>query len=82
MDSKLGGLLPSAMALKNSLNQKPATSYEPEMPTPLQLELISDLHQQLLVGFRKGVFQKTADSQKTQFATVRNQRNYPARLNA
>ena len=39
-NSKNGGLLPSAMALKDSLNQKPATSSEPTMLTPSQLELL------------------------------------------
>ena len=37
---KNGGLLPSAMALKDSLSQKPATSSAPMMLTPLQLELL------------------------------------------
>jgi hypothetical protein len=39
-NSNNGGLLPSAMALKDSLNQKPATSAEPTMLTPSQLELL------------------------------------------
>ncbi|HEX4946290.1 MAG TPA: hypothetical protein VFZ34_06495 [Blastocatellia bacterium] len=39
-NSKNGGLLPSAIALKDSLNQKPVTSSEPMMLTPLQLELL------------------------------------------
>lgn len=37
---KNGGLLPSAMALRDSLNQQPATSAEPMMLTPSQLELL------------------------------------------
>ncbi len=37
---KNGGLLPSAMALRDSLNQKPATSAEPMMLTLSQLELL------------------------------------------
>ena len=39
-NSKNGGLLPSAIALKDSLNQEPDTSCEPMMLTPLQLELL------------------------------------------
>ncbi len=39
-NSKNGGLLPSVIALRDSLNQKHATSSEPMMLTPLQLELL------------------------------------------
>jgi hypothetical protein len=39
-NSKNGGLPPSALALKNSLNQKPDTSQGPMMLTPYQLELL------------------------------------------
>ena len=35
---KKGGLLPSAMALQDALNQQPVISSEPMMRTPLQLE--------------------------------------------
>ncbi len=34
------GLLPSAKALKDSLSQKPVTSFEETMLTPYQLELL------------------------------------------
>ena len=37
---KSGGLLPSAMALKNSLSQKPDTSSEQTMLTSYQRELL------------------------------------------
>lgn len=39
-NSKNGGLLPSVMALKDSRDQKPATSSELMMLIPLQLELL------------------------------------------
>ena len=39
-NSKNSGLLPSVMALKDSLNREPDTSSEPRMLTPLQLELL------------------------------------------
>lgn len=39
-NSKNGDLLPSARALKDSLNQEPDTLSEPMMLTPLQLELL------------------------------------------
>lgn len=39
-NSNNGGLLPSAMALKDSLSQKPATSSALRMLTPLQQELL------------------------------------------
>ena len=39
-NSKNSGLLPSVMALKDSLNLEPDTSSEPMMLTPLQLELL------------------------------------------
>ncbi len=39
-NSNNGGLLPSAMALKDSLNQKPATLAALGMLTPLQQELL------------------------------------------
>jgi hypothetical protein len=39
-NSNNGGLIPSAIALIASLNQKPATSPEPTMLTPYQLELL------------------------------------------
>lgn len=39
-NSNNGGLLPSAMALKDSLSQKPATSAVLRMLTPLQQELL------------------------------------------
>ena len=39
-NSNNGGLLPSAMALKDSLNQKPVTSSALRMLTPLQQELL------------------------------------------
>lgn len=40
MNSNNGGLIPSAIALKNSLNQKPATLSDPTMLTPYQQELL------------------------------------------
>ena len=46
-NSNNGGLLPSAMALKDSLNQKPATSPDPTMLTPSQLELLRQGEQEL-----------------------------------
>ena len=39
-DWKLGGLLPSAIALRDSLNQKPDTSPESTMLTPYQIDLL------------------------------------------
>jgi hypothetical protein len=39
-NSNNGGLQHSAMALKNSLSQKPATSLEQAMLTPYQQELL------------------------------------------
>ena len=50
-NSKNGGLLPSAMALKDSLNQRPATSSEPMMLTPLQLELLRQSEAAIDSGF-------------------------------
>ena len=38
--SNNGGLIPLAIALKDSLHQKPAISPEPTMLTPYQLELL------------------------------------------
>lgn len=35
-----GGVPPSALALRDSLNQKPDTSSDPTMLTPYQLELL------------------------------------------
>ena len=37
---KNGGMLPSAIALRDLLNQKPDTSQEPTMLTPYQQELL------------------------------------------
>ena len=42
-----GGLLPSAMALKDSLNQKPDISLEPTMLTPYQQELLRRLEDEI-----------------------------------
>ena len=42
-----GGMLPSAIALKDSLNQKPDTSLEPTMLTPYQLELLRRLEDEI-----------------------------------
>jgi len=39
-NSNNGGVPPSALALKDSLNQKPDTSSDPTMLTPSQLELL------------------------------------------
>lgn len=39
-NSNNGGVPPSAMALKDSLSQKPDTSSDPTMLTPYQLELL------------------------------------------
>lgn len=39
-NSNNGGLLPSAIALKDSLSQKPDTSQDPTMLTPYQQELL------------------------------------------
>jgi hypothetical protein len=44
---KTGGLLPSAMALKASLNQKPGTSQEPAMLTSYQRELLLQFEQEI-----------------------------------
>ena len=46
-NSNNGGLLPSAMALKNSLNQKPATSFEQTMLTPSQQELLRQFEREI-----------------------------------
>jgi hypothetical protein len=42
-----GGLLPSAMALKDSLSQKPDTSPEPTMLTAYQQELLRQLENEI-----------------------------------
>ena len=42
-----GGLLPSAKALKDSLNQKPDISLEPTMLTPYQQELLRQLEKEI-----------------------------------
>ena len=42
-----GALLPSAMALKDSLSQKPATSPEPMMLTAYQQELLRQLENEI-----------------------------------
>ena len=49
MESNLNndGLLPSAMALKDSLNQKPNTSLEPMMLTAYQQELLRQLENEI-----------------------------------
>jgi hypothetical protein len=39
-NSNNGGVPPSALALRDSLNQKPDTSSDPTMLTPSQLELL------------------------------------------
>ncbi len=39
-NSNNGGVPPSALALRDSLNQKPDTSSDPTMLTPYQLELL------------------------------------------
>jgi hypothetical protein len=44
---KNGGLLPSATALKNSLNQKPDISDEPTMLTPFQSDLLLQGEQEI-----------------------------------
>lgn len=46
-NSNNGGLPPSAMALKNSLSQKPATSFEQTMLTPSQQELLRQFEQEI-----------------------------------
>jgi hypothetical protein len=49
MESNLnnGGLLPSAMALKDSLSQKPDISLEPTMLTAYQQELLRRLENEI-----------------------------------
>jgi len=42
-----GGLLPSAMALKDSLSQKPDTSPEPTMLTAYQQELLRQFENEI-----------------------------------
>jgi hypothetical protein len=42
-----GGLLPSAMALKDSLSQKPDISPEPTMLTAYQQELLRQLENEI-----------------------------------
>ena len=42
-----GGIPPSAMALKNSLSQKPVTSFEETMLTPYQLDLLRQLEKEI-----------------------------------
>ena len=42
-----GGLLPSAMALKDSLSQKPHTSPEPTILTAYQQELLRQLENEI-----------------------------------
>lgn len=42
-NSNNGGMLPSAIALKDSLSQKPDTSLEPTMLTPYQQVLLRRL---------------------------------------
>jgi hypothetical protein len=46
-DSNNGGMLPSAIALKDSLSQKPDTSLEPTMLTPYQQELLRQLEREI-----------------------------------
>lgn len=46
-NSRPGGLLPSAMALKDSLNQKHGISREPTMLTPYQIELLRQLEREI-----------------------------------
>ena len=46
-NSNNGGVPPSAMALKDSLNQKPDTSSDPTMLTPYQLELLRQGEQEI-----------------------------------
>ncbi len=46
-NSNNGGLLPSAVALKDSLSQKPATSPEQMMLTPYQQELLRRLENEI-----------------------------------
>ncbi len=50
-----GGLLPSAMALKDSLNQKPDISLEPTMLTPYQQELLRQLENEIEEYFAQSV---------------------------
>ena len=47
MNLNSGGLLPSAMALKDSLNQKPDISLEQTMLTPYQQELLRRLESEI-----------------------------------
>lgn len=42
-----GGVPPSALALKNSLSPKPATSFEETMLTASQLELLQQLEKEI-----------------------------------
>ena len=44
---KHGGLLPSAIALKDSLNRKPGTSQEPTMLTSYQKELLRQFEREI-----------------------------------
>ncbi len=46
-NSNNGGLLPSAMALKDSLSPKPATLPEQMMLTPYQQELLRRLEEEI-----------------------------------
>lgn len=50
-----GGLLPSAMALKDSLNQKPDISLEPTMLTQYQQELLRQLENEIEEYFAQSV---------------------------
>ena len=52
-NSNNGGLIPSAIALKASLSQKPATSLEQTMLTPYQLELLRRLESEIDEYFAK-----------------------------
>ncbi len=52
-NSNNGGLLPSAIALKDSLSQKPVTSLEQTMLTPYQLELLQRLESEIDEYFAK-----------------------------
>ena len=46
-NSKTGGLLPSAIALNASLNQKLGTSQEPTMLTPYEIELLRQVEKEI-----------------------------------
>lgn len=47
MNSKLGGVLPSAMALNASLNQRLGTSQEPTMLTPSEQKLLRQVEEEV-----------------------------------